>query len=86
MLSIPSSLRALLLAALAGRGLGSRISFFFDSECESFSYDVRGPNGYPDGDCTLLNTKGNFSSFKVARLDRGCDGRLLRDVGCRELG
>lgn len=74
MMAMPSSLRLVLLGAVIGRSLSSRISFFTDEQCADFTYDVRGPNGYPDGDCTLLNTKGDYGSFKVVRLDRGCDG------------
>lgn len=74
MLTMPSSLRLLVLASLAGNALSSRISFSSDEACEDFEYDVQGPNGYPDGECSLLDSKGSYGSFKVARLDQGCDG------------
>lgn len=74
MFTMPSALRLLFLSALTGTALGSRISFFSDDACQDFEYDVDGPNGYTDGQCSLLSAKGNFTSFKVVRLDRGCAG------------
>lgn len=74
---VPTTLISLLLGVLPGRTLSSRISFFSDRDCADFKHDIQGPNGYPDGDCSVLEANGNYSSFKVVKLDRGCDGRSM---------
>jgi hypothetical protein len=54
--------------------LGSNIATFSDTKCKDSLNNIPGPNGYPNGTCTPLDTKGAIGSFQVVDLDPGCSG------------
>jgi len=53
----------------------SKIEVSLDPYCYELNRTFEGPNGYPNGMCTTLQSMGNYSSFKVASLDEGCTGK-----------
>jgi hypothetical protein len=52
----------------------TNIATFSDSNCKNSFRDLSGPDGFPDGTCTLLNSVGPFNSFQVVDMDLGCTG------------
>ncbi|KAF4538207.1 uncharacterized protein LTHEOB_10977 [Lasiodiplodia theobromae] len=62
------------LQFLVARSGATDITVYKDSECLVSQDNINGPNGYPDGTCTLLRDRvtSNFSSFQVVDLDEGC--------------
>lgn len=60
---------------LVSLGTATDIATFSDSECKNTFRDLSGPNGYPNGTCSHLNTQGVFGSFQVVGMDNGCTGK-----------
>lgn len=67
----------LLMPTFFIHSLSSNIATFFDGKCKNSDQNLNGPNGYPNGTCTLLDRKGPFESFQVVDLDPGCTGMDL---------
>ncbi|KAF2103610.1 hypothetical protein NA57DRAFT_53125 [Rhizodiscina lignyota] len=63
------SLLFILPALVAG---STNIATFSDSNCQQSFQNLQGPNGYPNGTCTALNTQGSYGSFQVVDEDPGC--------------
>lgn len=79
--SIHPGLCALVFAALAGRVRSSRINFYSDQKCKSFSHDRDGPDASMSGEsCALLEADGEFGSFKVMEMDHRCAVTIYKPV------
>lgn len=52
----------------------TNIATFSDDSCQESFRDLEGPNGYPNGTCTQLNSRGPFKSFQLVEEDYGCSG------------
>ncbi|OCL05611.1 hypothetical protein AOQ84DRAFT_355893 [Glonium stellatum] len=48
------------------------IETFSDDACQKSYRSINGPDGYPNGTCTHLDSQGPFSSFQVVQEDNGC--------------
>lgn len=68
------NLATLLLSLLPACLAETQISTFSDTACQLSLNLFEGPNGYPDGVCTRLSAKGNYSSFQIISVDAGCTG------------
>ncbi|GME21966.1 hypothetical protein GTA08_BOTSDO06721 [Neofusicoccum parvum] len=68
----------LLLLLLRPASATSYITVFTDHSCQTSYTDWDGPNGYPDGACTLFSDKagGAYSSFMINSLDAGCTATI----------
>ncbi|KAF2681599.1 hypothetical protein K458DRAFT_309108 [Lentithecium fluviatile CBS 122367] len=52
--------------------LSTNIATFTDAKCKESHENISGPNGYPNGTCTVLDVQGSFGSFQVVDEDPGC--------------
>ncbi|OJD32496.1 uncharacterized protein BKCO1_37000195 [Diplodia corticola] len=72
----------LVLASFAALSVSSEIHIFRDAQCTQTQNNITGPNGYPDGSCTLFSqwaSGNNYSSFQVGDLDPGCTVAIYGD-------
>jgi len=60
------------LALLQLVAAGTHIATFTDTKCKDSFRDIDGPNGYPNGTCSRLDSEGSFGSFQVVQQDPGC--------------
>lgn len=56
----------------------SHVETFSDTECQRPLTEWNGPNGYPDGLCTSVSKNGNWTSFRIVNLNRGCASMSCR--------
>ena len=66
---------ALLLLALRYALATTNIATFSDAFCKDSYRDLDGPNGYPNGTCTMFQAIGDYTSFQVVNKDPGCNGK-----------
>ncbi|OJD34044.1 uncharacterized protein BKCO1_2500079 [Diplodia corticola] len=71
---LPLAASSILHSLVAPSVAATDITTYRDAECQISQDDIKGPNGYPDGACTLFSerTTSNFSSFQVVDLDPEC--------------
>jgi hypothetical protein len=70
---------SLVLVSIAS---ASHVETFSDANCTTPLTDWNGPNGYPNGLCTSVSKNGNWSSFRIVNLNRGCASTWLHLRDC----